>query len=136
MTADKLEQGKAYVLTYTRPIYDRQNKRYLPDNFRFVDPNIVPVFYGGRCAEPRYCAICGRRGVNSRIFVRMADFKEIFVSDHCYRHDSTMIWPEGTSESLIAERYHREDIERRAKAGDKMAGLVLALEEMEEDYFL
>ena len=133
---EKLEQGKAYILTFTKPMYDRQAHRYLPDTFRFVDPNIVHVFYGGRCEEPRYCAVCGRRGKNSRVFVRQEDLKEIFISDHCFNHESTMIWPEGTSESTIIERYKREDIERRAAAGDSMAGFALALEQLEGEYYL
>lgn len=133
---EKLEQGKAYILSYTRPMYDRQKKQYLPDTFRFVDPNIVPVFFGGRCAESRYCAVCGRRGTNYRVFVRQEDFKEIFISDHCFRHDSTMTWPEGTPESMIIERYQREDIERRAATGDGMASFALALEQLEGEYYL
>lgn len=136
MSSDKLEKGKAYILTYTRPIYDKSEKKYLPDNFRFVEPNIVPVFFGGRCAESRYCAVCGRRGVNSRVFVRKDDFKEIYVSDHCFRHDSTQIWAEDTAEASINEWYKREDIERRAAGGDSLAGLTLALEQMEEEYRL
>lgn len=138
MTSDKLEKGKAYILTYTRPMYIPSEKKYLPDNFRFIEPHIVPVFFGGRCKESRYCAVCGRRGVNSRVFVRKDDFKEIYVSDHCYKHDSTQIWAEDTPESHIEEWYKREDLERAARAGDPIAGLAKAFEEMEaqEDYFL
>lgn len=138
MSSDKLEKGKAYILTYTRPMYDKSEKKYLPDNFRFVEPHIVPVFFGGRCKEPRYCAVCGRRGVNSRVFVRKDDFKEIFLSDHCFRHDSTQIWAEDTPEARINEWYDRENLERGARAGDPIAGLAMALEEWESEgeYFL
>lgn len=135
MSSERLERGKGYILTYTNPMYDKHEKKYLPDNFRFTDPHVVPVFFGGRCAEPRYCVVCGRRGVNSRVFVRQTDFKEIYVSDHCFRHDSTMIWPEGTSESMIKERYDRENLERGAKSGDPIAGLALALEELEGEFY-
>lgn len=133
---EKLEQGTEYVLSYTRPMYDRHEKRYLPDTFRFVDPTIYHVFYGGRCKESRYCAVCGRRGKNYRIFVRKSDFQEIFISDHCFNHDSTMMWPERTPAYTIIERYKREDIERRAAAGDSMASFALALEQLEGEYYL
>lgn len=138
MSSEKLEKGRAYILTYTRPMYDKHEKKYLPDNFRFTDPHVVPVFFGGRCAESRYCAVCGRKGVNSRIFVRKDDFKEIYVSEHCFKHDSTQIWAEDTPESHIAQWYERESLERGARAGDPLASLAIALEEMESEgeYYL
>lgn len=124
--------GNHYKLTYTKPIYDRKEQRYLPDNFRFVEPTIRLVSYGGKMPadQPRYCAICGRRG-STYMFLDLETFQEFFVSQHCLTHAATRMWDEDTPDYEIIRWYEREDIERRAQAGDGLAGLTLALEELE-----
>lgn len=134
MTADKLEQGQQYMLSFTKPIYDRERKRYLPDRFRFTDPHIERVFYGGRCEASRYCIVCGRKGTNSRIFVREYDMKELYVSDHCFRHPATKIWSGDTDMATILNWYKVEDRERAAEAGDPLAAASLHADP--EGYFL
>lgn len=130
MTADKLEKGKPYILTFTKPIYDRHEKKYLPDNFRFCDPHIERVYYGGRCDAPRFCNVCGRKGSNARIFIRESDLKELYVSDHCFRHPATKIWDENTPIDHIEGWYEQEDRERRAEAGDPLAAAAIMMEEL------
>lgn len=134
MTSDKLEQGQQYMLSFTKPIYDRERKRYLPDRFRFTDPHVERVFYGGRCEASRYCVVCGRKGTNSRIFVRESDFKELYVSDHCFRHPATKVWPSDTTLEAILSWYKVEDRERAAEAGDPLAAASLHADP--EGYFL
>ncbi len=131
-----IEKGVSMLLTYTQPMYDKKEQKYLPDNFRFVEPDIVEVFYGGREPEPRYCRICGRKAKDCSIFLRASDLKEIFISRHCLQHDSTRLWSINTPTEEIKTWYDRESLERGAKAGDPLAGLALALEELEneEDY--
>ena len=126
---ETLTKGQQYRLSFTKPAYDRANHRYMPDNFRFVNPIITDVFYGGRCADSRHCSVCGRKGVNSRIFVRSSDMKELFVSDHCLRHPATRIWSPDVDVKTISAWYAAEDLELRKEAGDPPTALA-------EDYYL
>ncbi len=124
------------LLSFTKPMYDKTEHRYLPDNFRFVDPHIVRVYYGGREPEPRYCMICGRKSKDCSIFIRESDLKEHYISKHCLRHDSTRLWSFDTEPGAIDEWYDRECLERGAEAGDSLARLTLALEEMENQPYI
>ena len=131
MDKKKREVGGHYVMAYTRPVYDRSAKQYLPDNFRFTDPIIRRVSYGGLFKDAkRFCAICGRKG-QCYSFLDLDTFREFYVSQHCLMHDSTTLWAEDTSEDTIKQWYEREDITRRAAGGDPLAGLTLALEDLE-----
>lgn len=132
---DKLEIGQEYILTFTHPMYDKHEQKYLPDNFRFVDPDIVTVFYGGHAGKDvsRYCAVCGRKGANPHQFLDIETGKELFISDHCLAHDSTQQWRTGTKKETIEEWYREECLRRDAEGGDSMAGLVLALRDLEDD---
>ena len=128
-----MEKGHTYKLAYTKPMYDRHEHHYLPDNFRFCDPDIRRVSFGGRFdGGSRYCAVCGRKGEGSYQFLDLDSFKEFYLSDHCLRHESTTVWSDTESDDVIKRWYAREDIERRAKGGDPLAGLTLALEDWED----
>lgn len=131
MTEDKLKKGSAYKISYTRPRYDRQTHRFAPDSYRFVNPIIETVFYGGRCPEPRRCSVCGRKSADCRVFVRERDMLELFFSDHCFRHESTRMWNEDDPDGIIRDWYAVEDLERAHEAGDAAASLVKAFEDLE-----
>lgn len=132
MTIKGMDKGQTYTLAYTKPLYDKYEKKYLPDNFRFVDPHIRRVSFGGKFdGGARYCAVCGRRGQCYQ-FLDLDSFQEFYLSEHCLRHDSTTVWRPDEDEQHILSWYAREDVTRRAAGGDPMAGLVLALEDLED----
>lgn len=128
-----LAAGEHYVLTYTRPMYDKSERRYLPDNFRFVDPEIRSVAYGGRCPDRRYCAVCGRQGKDSHMFLDLETFRELFISPHCLAHDSTRLWRDGTDTHDIEQWYGRESLKRGYEAGDPLAGAAVMFGALDDD---
>lgn len=138
MTTIKPVLGGQYTLTFTSPTYDRHEKKYLPDNFRFVDPNFMKVTYGGcsslECCEAR-CLICGRKiAGKAHQFLDMEKFREVFISLHCLDHDSTMLWDPSVPSEKIEKWYTEEALKRDADAGDPLAGFVIAMRDLEEEY--
>lgn len=109
----KLFKGEKVFLSFTRPRYDREHKRFFPDSDRFnpVRIKIMPVTYGGIFTTvPRHCEICGRTSKTYHTFLT-SDFREIYVSDHCLHHPSTAIWRwEEMNESKIKEWYTNQYI--------------------------
>ena len=131
----RIHAGEHYMLAFTQPKYDKYKQQYLPDNFRFVDPEIVHVAYGGKTGKEdpaQCCRICGRKGTTQHMFLNLDTFDEFFISIHCLAHCSTTVWPEDKPRQKIKEWYEREDLIRNAKAGDPLAGLAIAFEEMGE----
>lgn len=128
-----LRAGEHYILTYTQPMYDKTEHRYLPDNFRFVEPELRKVAYGGICKDRRYCAVCGRSGAESHMFLDLETFKELFISRHCLAHDSTQIWPEDTADKVIEGWYAKENLRRGAEAGDPLAGAAVMFGALDDD---
>lgn len=129
-------QGDSYTLTYTQPMYDKDRKSYLPDNFRFVEPNILHVIYGGRAGKgiSRYCAVCGRKGDNPHQFLDLDSGKEVFFSEHCLNHESTQLWKSDYPEEKIKKWYSEEELQRSYRSGDPLAGLVVALRDMDPNW--
>lgn len=132
MLKSSLEVGKLIKLSFTHPVYDPNKKSYLPDNFRFIDPEIHEVFYGGRCKGTRHkCRICGRLGSTFFQFLDIETGNEIYLSEHCLMHDSTRAWDNSTDKD-IKKWYAKEDLERRAEAGDSLAGIVATFSSQED----
>lgn len=132
MIPEPLEIGRAYRLSFTHPLYNPGERRYLPDSFRFTEPDVVDAVYGGRCKERYKCAVCGRWGGEFRQFLNISDGSELFLSNHCFAHDSTRVWPSGTEEGTIEKWYREESLRRDAENGDGLANLVLALRDLED----
>lgn len=129
-----IEVGGHYVLTYTRPMYDKTEHRYLPDNFRFTEPYVRKVAYGGICKDgQRYCAVCGRKGNGSYMFLDLESFQEFFISRHCLLHDSTQIWPIESTDKDVEAWYARENLRRGAEAGDPIAGAAVIFGALDDD---
>lgn len=137
MTAIKPVVGGQYTLTFTSPAYDRHEKRYLPDNFRFVDPNFIKVTYGG-CSPvdcSARCIVCNRKITGkAHAFLNMESFQECFISIHCLEHDSTMLWDPEVSSEKIEKWYSEEALKRDADAGDPLARFVIAIRDLEDEY--
>lgn len=109
----KPTKGERVLLSFTRPIYDKARKRFLPDSERFnpIRVKSMSVIYGGiHDGESRHCEICGRASKKYHVFVT-SEMREIFVSDHCLHHPSTAIWRDGMKESDIKEWYTTQYIE-------------------------
>lgn len=123
--------GFHYKLSWTSPIYLKSEKRYAPDGFRFVDPLIARVAYGGKCKDGQNhrCMICGRAVKSCYQLLFLGSMKEFWISDHCFRHESTQLWPEETENDKIVGWYNRMDMEARAAAGDPLAMLAMFCEE-------
>lgn len=128
-----LNQGQTYIVTYTHPMYVKYEQRYLPDNFRFVDPEIMRGIYGGRVRNgvSCRCEICGRLSKDHYDFWDVERQCEVFFSPKCMEHESTRVWGQSTDPQRIQDWYQRRSLEDGAKRGDPLAGLALALEEME-----
>lgn len=132
---DKPERGGKYILSLSHPMYDKHDQKYLPDNFRFCEPDVYPVIYGGRTGRDvrRHCTICGRLGTNQHQFLNLDTGRELFISEHCMAHDSTVLWSEDTPREYIDKWYTEEQLQRDARGGDGLAGLALALRDLEEE---
>ena len=128
-----LKQGTAYVLTYTQPLYIRAEHRYLPDNFRYTEPEVRNVRYGGLVNEPSICTICGKRACVVGKFLDTDTFEEFTISRGCLKHPSTRLWVAGTKREVIDKWYQKRELEDGAERGDKLAKLALAFRDMEDE---
>lgn len=116
--------GGHYLLGYTRPHYNRAEKRYCPDSLRFVGPKVLHVAYGGRLkpeAGARYCAVCGRKGQEPYCFLDLDTMKELFVSQHCLGHPAVQLFEDDTAVEDVKKWYEKEDLRLGALAGDPLA---------------
>lgn len=129
----QIVKGRRYRLTFTRPMYLKDEKTYLPDNFRFIDPESMTVAYGGRVYDGPVCRclICGRPGKSYHEFYDLDGGREVYVSPHCLEHPSTRLWRADVPTKEIEDWYSRRNLLDGAARGDPIAGLALALEEME-----
>lgn len=121
-----LKVGQQYLMAFTRPLYDRITKRFQPDNFRYVNPQIVTVIYGETSIRnnPYFCWICRKKTSVTHNFFRRDVLEEVYLSPHCFAHGSTTFWPEGTSAEEIRDWYAREDLKLQNDAGDPLAAFV------------
>lgn len=128
-----LNVGQLYIVTFTHPMYVKSEQRYLPDNFRFVDPDMLRGIYGGRVRNgpPCRCEVCGRDSKDYYEFWDVENEKEVYISPKCMEHESSRVWGQSTDPKRIQEWYDRKSLEDGARRGDPLAGLALALEEME-----
>lgn len=124
---EKIERNTTYWLSYTQPMYVKSEKSYLPDNFRYVEPDIRRVRFGGLVKEPARCVICGRMSKQTYKFLDLDTFQEFNMSRHCFNHPSTKLWPESVTKEQIGKWYDRRDIET---SNDPLARMVLFLEGM------
>lgn len=109
----KPTKGERVLLSFTRPRYDREHKRFFPDSDRFnpVRVKIVSAVYCGvHTGDSHYCEICGRSTKTYHVFLQFGAYEK-YVSDHCLRHPSTAIWRDGMKESDIKEWYTTQYIE-------------------------
>lgn len=129
--------GEHYVLAFTKPHYDRESHRYLPDSLRFVMPTIRHVAYGGKLkpeAGTRYCAICGRKGREPFCFLDLDSMKELFISQHCLSHPAVQLFTDGTSSDAVKSWYEAEDLRQGARAGDPLAAAAMMDEPLDYIY--
>ena len=114
MIDEPLVKGKEYLLTYTRPIYDPETKRYAPDKTRFQNPRQLRIRYGGIESESTRCFICGRYGTDNHAFFASTKGFELFISNHCLKHESTRLWPPDTIADKIEIWYDEKECEHPA----------------------
>lgn len=127
----ELKPKISYKMSYTSPLYIRNERKYLSDNLRFVDPIIRTVRYGGNIRGERHkCEICGRYASAIVRFLDMDTLTEFYVTDHCLKHPSTKIWPDKTTNEDITAWYEREDLKQSARNGDALARFALG-----DDYY-
>lgn len=120
--------GGHYLLAYTRPHYDKVERRYCPDSLRFVDPKVLHVAYGGKLkpeAGTRYCAVCGRKGQEPYCFLDLDSMKELFISQHCLGHPAVQLFEDGTAIEDVKKWYEKEDLRQGARAGDPLAAAAM-----------
>ena len=127
-----LIKGGAYILTYTQPMYDKSNHRYLPDNFRYTEPEVRNVRFGGFVSEPYVCAVCGRTATNVGRFLDVDSFEEFAISRGCLAHPSTVLWGAGTPKDKIAAWYSSRELQDGVDRGDTLAKLALFFRDLED----
>lgn len=126
-----LKIGQVYKISFTHPRWDGECGRFLPDTYRFVDPEIVTAVYGGRCRERHRCCVCLRYGGRFCQFLDLGSGEELFISEHCLSHDSTQVWDRDTEDATIEKVYDDVSLRLGAEDGDGLAGFALALRRLE-----